>query len=427
MFINFRWIRFVSKKMNRIEKEGRRSSNSFLSMLGIAFGVMALTVVMGVMNGFQMSFIDAILELTSYHVRVENIQNEDEFLSWCRNQKDFKSATFFYDSQTLMASSRGLQSPAVIRSIDFDSALNDEGFNKEFKIIAGNFDLKDEDSIVLGNTLARKLGVNIGSKVVLVAMSGSSDTPLVSDSRVFTVNGIFFTGYAKINEAYSFVNLSAGEKYFGKKAVKKTGIKLTDYSADSFFILRAKDKFPDLKISGWKEYNRSFFGALRIEKNILLLLILLIFVVVAVNIFNGMRKLVFERKAESAVLLSFGARHIHVQSVFMLQGFFTGLKGSVIGLLCGLLISLNMKQIFLIISKVMYYASYFFTMIFSPQNLSYVSENKMYSVYARIPARVFPFETVMIFLFGLSASLLASYFAGRAVLKLNAAEVLRDE
>ena len=427
MMQNLKWIYFVAKHMNRVYKKGRRGVASALSTLGIAFGVMALIVVMGVMNGFQMSFIDAILELTSYHVRVVSPENESEFISWCTQEPSVKSVTPFYDSQALMSSSRGQQSAAMIRSIDFEAAQNDDRFLSELHIIAGSFNLKDDSSIVLGNTLARNLGVNIGSSVVLVAMSGSSDVSLVSDSRIFTVTGIFYSGYSQINESYSCVNLSDGQKYFGKGAVKKIGIKLNDYSKSNFFINKIEKNFPGITAENWESFNRSFFGALKIEKNILMLLVLLIFLVVAVNIFNGMRKVVFERKTEAAVLLSFGAEKIHIQEIFMIQGFVTGLKGAFTGLIAGLLICPNMKSIFMFLSKAQYFAVYFFTVPFDRKSLAYLTENRMYAVYSTIPARVFFSETLLIFLFGLCSAIFASYFAGRSVLKIQPAEVLRDE
>lgn len=426
MLSDFKWIYFISNRINKVDTHGRKAAGRILSTMGIAFGVMALIVVMSVMNGFQMSFIDAIMEVTSYHVRVEG-EDGPALVQWAQDESDIRHVTAFCESQALMSSSRGRQAAAIIRAIDYEKAMEDERFQEKLNVIAGTFSLPDEESIVLGTTLARKLGVTVGSKVVLTAMSGSSDMPLISDTRIFTVTGIFFCGYSQINEAYSFVNLSAGEKYFGKSFRLQWGIKLHDSSRDSVVIHKISSRFPDLKVSPWRDYNRSFFGALRIEKNVLLLFVLLIFLVVGINIFNSMRKMVFERRTESAVLLSFGARPFQVQCVFMLQGLVTGLKGAVSGLILGLAVCLNMRMIFLFLAKAQYYIQYAVLSVVSRESLAYLTENRMFAVYSNIPARIFLPEVVMIFLFGLCSSLLSSYFAGKNVLKLNAAEVLRDE
>ena len=181
------------------------------------------------------------------------------------------------------------------------------------------------------------------------------------------------------------------------------------------------------QIFSWRNYNKTFFGTLKIEKNMLLLLVALIFVVVAINIYNGMRRLVFERKSEIAILSALGARNWEIESIFIVRGFVTGAVGAFIGLILGLFISANTDLVFNAASKIMYFFQYIFTAITDRENLIFVQENSSYSIYASIPARIFPYEVAAITIFGIMAPLFASWAASRNVLKMTVSEVLHNE
>ena len=223
-----KWISFISKRFSRIDRKGRSSVTSKLATAGICFGVMTLIVVMSIMNGFQMSFIDAIMEISSYHVRVTEVSQEKEtdFYKICKENKNVLSVTPFYEAQTLMTGKRGRESAAIIRAIEPNVYLEDKGFYQQLKMINGSFNLSGGDTIVLGSSLARKLNVSVGDTVNLLVLSGGTDVSLFSDDRYLKVTGIFTTGYSEINSAYSFISLSDGEKYFGENARKIFGIKL---------------------------------------------------------------------------------------------------------------------------------------------------------------------------------------------------------
>ena len=406
---DFRWVFFVSSRFSRVDRKGRTAVTSWLASAGVCLGVMALIVIMSVMNGFQMSFIDSIMEISSYHARVSGLKKNDEerFLEFCRESRLIKSAVPFYEAQGLMVSKNGSQSAAIVRAVPMDVNAMDDGFHRELKIVSGRFDLSTPDSIVIGNTIAHELKLRKGSKVNIAALSGSNDSALLSKNRIFTVTGIFFCGYADINSGYSFISSDAGELNFGKGAVKTFGLKLVSSSRDSEVISALKKEFPDARISGWREYNRSFFWVLKMEKNILFLLVFLIFVVVAINIYNSMKKLVFERKEEIAVLSAMGGNSKSIRNIFVMQGTKIGLAGALPGLVLGVLASSNISSLF--------------------NAAEMLTGNSMFSAYARIPARIFPAEVLLIFIFGVGSSLSATWFAGRSILKMTVSEVLRDE
>lgn len=427
--LSYRWIFDVSRRFASVDRKSRSSATSFLAVLVICFGVMSLVTVVSVMNGFQMSFVNAIMELSSFHIRVSNLESQAEadFLDSCADSKEIRCVSPFYESQALLVGNKSKESAGIIRGVDARTCEFDEGFAREIKIVSGSFDLSSADSIVLGSYLAQSLGVTTGNTVNLLALSGGKDVELLSQNRQFKVTGIFECGYYDINQGYAFVSLEAAHMYFGEDAPVFYGIKIRRPQNDGFVSAAIKSRFPDAAVQSWREYNRTFFGALRVEKNILMLLVFLIFVVVAVNIYNGMRRLVFERSQEIAALSALGGTSFQIKTIFVVRGFLTGAAGTVIGVVLGIFISLNIRSVFLAVSHCLYWLELFFTSVFSPENAAFVTENQMYAIYASIPARIIPSEVLLISLFGVLSPLLASALASRSVLKLKIAEVLHNE
>jgi lipoprotein-releasing system permease protein len=421
-----------------VERNSRSAATGWLSSLGICFGVMTLIVTLSVMNGFQRSYIDSIMEISSSHVRYaapkgttrEALGAITESLA----DPAVSSVYPFMEAQTLMAGVSGLsgrsldrQQAALIRAVPDNITSLDAGFAREAKIYRGSFNLTEPSSIVIGNLLARSLGVTVGDKVNLLALSGGADVDLISANRQFTVTGIFSSGYADINSTFAFIPLDDGFAHLGASAQLLFSIKLKNPDRPEAVMRRLQEKIDGGSWESWRHYNRAFFGALRIEKNILFLLVFIIFVVVGVNIYNGMRRMVFERRAEIAVFSALGGRKNAIQSVFVLRGLLTGFLGAVPGLVLGLLICVRMDSVFLLAASLQYYAGLFFMQLFSPQNALLLHSNSMYSVYASIPARVFPFEALLTTLFGFLSAVFASWAASRSMLALPIAEVLRDE
>ena len=427
--LSYRWIFDVSRRFASVDRKSRSSATSFLAVLVICFGVMSLVTVVSVMNGFQMSFVNAIMELSSFHIRVSNLESQAEadFLDSCADSKEIRCVSPFYESQALLVGNKSKESAGIIRGVDARTCEFDEGFAREIKIVSGSFDLSSADSIVLGSYLAQSLGVTTGNTVNLLALSGGKDVELLSQNRQFKVTGIFECGYYDINQGYAFVSLEAAHMYFGEDAPVFYGIKIRRPQNDGFVSAAIKNRFPDAAVQSWREYNRTFFGALRVEKNILMLLVFLIFVVVAVNIYNGMRRLVFERSQEIAALSALGGTSFQIKTIFVVRGFLTGAAGTVIGVVLGIFISLNIRSVFLAVSHCLYWLELFFTSVFSPENVAFITENQMYAIYASIPARIIPSEVLLISLFGVLSPLLASVLASRSVLKLKIAEVLHNE
>lgn len=424
-----RWAVFVARRLSRVDRNGRAAATSRLASLGIALGVMTLIVVTGVMNGFQMGFKDAIMEISSGHVRAFCADKSDEprLEALAAESENIRSCVPFFEAESLAAGKSGRQAAAFIRAASESIMRDDPGFARELRISSGSFDVSSAKSIVLGSALAYSLGVRVGDTVTLIAMSGSNDSALFSSDRKFTVTGIFHSGYADINSSFAFIGIKWAKEYLGESARKIYMLKLKRPSADAQAISSIESMLPNVSCESWREYNRSFFGVLRVEKNMLMMITLLVFVVAAVNIYNGMRRLVFEKKSEISILSALGGGHREIQMIFTLRGFLMGLSGAAAGVAAGLLVCANMKSVFLFAGGALYAARYLAAMVVSPERAALLSENPMFALYASIPARVFASEIFLTALFGIAAPLAASFAASGAVLKMNPAEVLRDE
>lgn len=406
-----RFVLFVSGKM-------RHSGASSLSALGIAAGVATLIVVMAVMNGFQMSFKDAIIELSSAHVRVTGV-GEETFIKWCKDNEDVRAAYPFKEEKAFVIGERGRESPAVIRAVPRGILQMDKGFAKELCMAEGAFldggganidggaDTSEADSlpaIVLGSSLARILGTRAGGTVTLLALSGGNDSALLDTQRVFRVAGTFRSGYSAINESCAFVSLEEAQKYFGE-GENTIAVKLVHPLRDAKAIKEIERLGG--KCQSWREYNSAFFGVLRVEKNMMLAIVAFIFVAVSVNIYNAMRREVYTRKGMIALLAAVGGRMKDIRLVFIMRGLMLGLIGSFTGVAAGLLMSANMKSIFML--------------------PGIITQNPMYMLYASIPARAQLGETFFIAAFALAAPLVSSWAASSAVLHLPPQETLRYE
>ncbi len=382
---NTDWILFVAGRIGTVDYRGRSALTSFLSALGIAFGVTALIVILSVMNGFQMGYIESILEVSSAHVRLEGPAADIERI---RSLPGVRSVFTFTEAQSLMQGKYGAQEGVLLRSVPADLPATDAGFAAAVKMVTGSFDIGFPASIVLGYELARMLGVSIGDEVSLIAVSGDASTDIFPENSKLRVTGLFKTGY----------------------------------------IASLSHSFPDVAAESWRSYTRAFFGALRVEKNMLLFLVILIFVVVTVNIYNGMRRAVYERREEIGVLTALGGSPRQVQLIFIANGLGIGLAGGIAGLLAGLLVSVRINAVFVLAERLVNGINAFLSaLLLSGPDEVFSLFSPEYFYIDRIPVRIVFSEVLFVFLFGVLSASAASWMASRAIIRLKPAEVLRYE
>jgi lipoprotein-releasing system permease protein len=427
------WIGFIAGRL-----ASRRRALPLLSILGIAVGVLALTVIIAVMNGFQLGFIESILEISSYYLRVESPpagKTGRELAEKIRSLPGVRAVVPFREIQGLIRSGSGQQA-VVIRGLPPGAPEDDPGMAAKLDFESGFFDLETPDSILLGAELARRLRVRKGGVVTVLSINalvpGQSGTDLAGGplSTDFTVTGIFRSGFYEYDLNWAFVNFERSGELEGEDYI--LGIKLADRWRDGK-ILPVIQQLSSRRVRSWREYNRAFFGALRTEKLFMFVLVGLIFIVVGLNIYQAQRRTVLERREEIGLLRAVGAGDRAVRLVFVWDGFLIGFFGASAGMAIGLLISLNISGFFSLLEKTVNAVLCAASAVLSPFSENAVPDGE-FAVFSpavfyikEISGRVIPHEAVIIFLFGLFSALGAAWFASRKVSRIRPAEVLRYE
>ena len=435
--LKFKWIGFVAGRY--ISRDRRNSPAAIFSVLGIAVGVLALIVIIAVMNGFQMSFIESILEISSGHIRVSDFPDEndsDDLLNQIRSVPGVVSAVPFRETSVLVRGRVANPRGALVRGLPPDALERDPGLASQLEMVSGSFDLHSPDGIVLGVELARHLSVFTGDTITVLGFSGGL-LPDDEDDLVYTVKGIFHCGFYEYDLGWAFINIDRAAALAGSDNKSTLGIKLANRWQDQRFmneISRLLDNFPSADsaaITSWRDYNRVFFGALRTEKLMMFILVGLIFIVVGLNIYQAQRRSVLERREEIGMLRALGATDRAVRMVFVLDGFIIGFTGAMIGVAAGLLVAFNISAFFSIMEIIV---NFFINLINIIAGLFGFGRQGVFAIFSPaifyikgIPSRVVPLEVVLIFLFGFLSSLLAAFFASGRISKTRPAEILRYE
>jgi lipoprotein-releasing system permease protein len=438
--IHFKWIWFIAARY--IFRKQKKSPSPVLSILGIATGVLALIVIIAVMNGFQMGFIESILEISSYHLRAGPLTETtaEEAGAAVLGIPGVEAAVPFLEFQALVRGRRGGQYAALVRGLPPDALHRDTGMARRLEFEEGSFDLMNARNILLGAELVRRLGLRMGDEITLFSIPSlfsagdneDEDTGLLT----FTIAGVFRTGFYEYDTGWAFVNIESAAAFSGAGPV--LGIKLKNRFHDQRALelvraaLETRSGMANAKFTSWRDYNRSFFGALRTEKLFMFILVGLIFIVVGLNIFQAQRRAVLEHREDIGLLRAVGGGERAVRLVFVCDGAIIGFTGAASGLILGLLIASNIPRFFTFIENIVNGIIYIVNSIASISGaggvdggFSFFSPAVFYI--KEIPSRIIPQEAVLIFMFGFLSALLAAWFASRKISRILVAEVLRYE
>ncbi len=442
--MNLRFILYMAWRTFRARRRSSGLASSLLSVLGVGVGVMVLTSVLGVMNGFQLGFIGSILEVSSYHLQLSLPGGgplPPQALAAVARLPRVTAMIGYSDSQAIAEGSFGRQRGCLVRGLPEDVLERDAGFRDAVLMVQGDFDLSAPDSILIGAELARLLGVSAGDPITLLTLSGQAYSRLIPLRREFWVSGLFRTGYYEFDSGLAMISLpAAGATFWGGGEPPLTyGIKL----ADRFQDRRAEEAIraavgPLLpaaergkaRLASWRDYNRAFFSALLMEKIVMVVLIGLIFVVVGFNIYHTLRRAVRERFEEISVLKALGSPSSSVRFIFILDGFLIGLLGGLLGLSTGLLIANNINEVFRLVEGAVNLLLSLGRQLlafsrWSGESFSIFSPTYFYLL--EVPSRVLFPEALMIVLFGLLSSTAAAFMASLRVSDVRPAEILRYE
>ncbi|MFW6415714.1 MAG: lipoprotein-releasing ABC transporter permease subunit, partial [Thermodesulfobacteriota bacterium] len=346
LFIALRYL--VSRR-----KHSFISAISFFSVFGVAIGVAALIVVLGVMNGFSKNLRDKILGVNADLIVSKVDGGFEEYsleMESIEKISGVKAVMPFVYSEVMLSTPSGVKG-SVIRGISSDRAGEVLDIQKHMRL--GSLQelqaQKSTPGILLGSKIARNLGVTKGDTVNLLSPSGKETSAGFSpEIERFRVAGIFETGMYQYDSSLVYTTIPAAQDLLGYDTDLITGleVKLQDINAASEISKKIREVLPDTSITvrTWMDMNKNLFSALKLEKTAMAIILVMIVLVGSFSIITTLIMLVMEKRRDIAVLMSMGARRLHIRRIFIWQGTIIGFIGTVLGFLLGLGISFLLQE-----------------------------------------------------------------------------------
>ncbi len=432
----------VAGRYFRTRRKEKGNASTVLSVAGIAVGVMTLTVVLGVMNGFQLGFIESIVEISSFHIQIApsavgsaGSVTAPAFLPPLRSLRDVKAVVPFVERQALIEGPFQRPRACLVRAVPPDLFKLDPVQARMLEPREGDFDLASSRSIVIGTELAAASAIRLGDTVSLTSFAPGPGGRPAPRRDAFRVTGLFHTGYYDFDVGLVFMSLPTADALYGGGAPlpRTWGVKIANRFSDGRALAEIQ---PLLAGSGyraesWRTYNRSFFDALFMEKLMMMVLVGLIFIVVGFNVYHSLRRSVFERMEEIAVLKAVGVPPRQIQGIFVLEGLFIGVSGAITGLLLGLALAVNVNGVFSAVETAVNVA---LRVLGAVASLLGAGGEGTFSIFSpayfylsSVPSHVLPREAFLVCFFAVLSCAAAAGAASRAVSRFRPAEVLRYE
>jgi lipoprotein-releasing system permease protein len=395
-------------------QEGFVSVIAIFSLLGIALGVATLIIVMSVMNGFRADLLGRILGLNG-HLGVYGqsgpLSDFDADATKVSELPGVTGVTPLIEGQ-VMATTEAGAAGALVRGIRPEDVRRRPLV--AVHIVQGSLADFDDDGVAVGDRLARRLGVTVGSAITIISPQGTA-TAFGTMPRIKTYNvvALFDVGMYEYDNSFIFVPLEAAQLFF---RLPNAVTSLEVFVADPDQVhqnrrLIAAALGDHVRIVDWQQANSSLFNAVEIERNVMFLILTLIIVVAAINIISSMIMMVKDKGRDIAILRTMGASRGAILRIFVLSGASIGVVGTLAGLLLGVVFTRNLEAIRQALQKVIgtdLFAAeiYFFT---------------------RIPARLDTGEVAAVVLMALALSFLATLYPSWRAARLDPVEALRYE
>ena len=397
-------------------RNGFISFISGVSMLGIALGVAALIVVLSVMNGFQKEVRDRMLGVLS-HVEVFTpdggaLPDPATTLRELRAHPEVVGAAPFIAAQGLLARGEDMKG-VLLRGIDPAQEPTVTSLAGELaqtvlpQLQPGAF------GIVLGGALAQSLGLRVGDPVTLVAPSGQvTPAGVVPRLKQMSVVGVFDSGHYEYDSTLAFIHIDDAARIFRLEGPTGIRLKLKDlHRAREVTHELAGMVSGDLLLRDWTRQNRTWFAAVQLEKRMMFIILTLIVAVAAFNLVSTLVMTVTDKRADIAILRTLGASPRSIMAIFVVQGAFVGVIGTLAGLLLGLGIAFNIDTLVPALESLL-------GARFLPQDIYLIS---------RMPSDPQQGDILPIALISLALAFVATLYPSWRASRVNPAEALRYE
>ena len=393
------------------KKDGFLNIISIFSFIGISLGVAVLIIVMSVMNGFRSELINKIVGFNA-HVTVKPYENAIDIKKL--NNKNLKII-----SNELVFSNSG---EAIVINKDYTKGLLLRGYKREdfskLEIVKqnsfiGNPDDLYENNISIGKELSFDLNLKLGDKIMIMSPSGIQT--IVGDlpkQQSFIIHSIYDSGLAEFNKNVAFININTLDVFFD---LSKKDRNLEIYLKDPVNIEKLKEKiqliFNEEFVYSWSDINSSLFSALKVERNVMFIILSLIIIVAAFNIISGLTILVKNKTREIAILKSIGVLNKSITKIFFLVGVIIGTSATFFGIFLGVMFSLYIEKIRSFLSDI-------FNISLFPEEIYFL--NKM-------PSEIEPNSIFIISFCSIIITILVSIFPAIKASKLDPVKALKYE
>ena len=393
------------------KKDGFINIITIFSFLGIALGVAVLIVVMSVMNGFRTELINKINGFNP-HLKIFADDTSKIDLKKLNNKKIINISNDFFLSNS---------GEAVIIHNSYTKGIILRGYLKDdfrkLKVIKnknffGNKSIS-YNHISIGKELSFILNVDIGDKINIISpTSVMSIVGSLPKQKSFIVESIFESEINEFNQNIAFLNLIDLEDFFD---LEKNNRYLEIFLKDPKKIEEKKqifqNVFKDRLINSWADLNKSLFSALKIERNVMFIILSLIILIAAFNIISGLTILVKNKTRDIAILKSIGVQNTSITKIFFLVGFSIGTLATIFGTIIGIIFSKNIESIRLLISN-------FFNVRLFPEEIYFLS---------KMPSEIEPISILIIILFSIIITCLVSVYPAMKASKLDTIKSLKYE
>ena len=344
---------------------------SGVSMLGIALGIAALITVMSVMNGFEKEIRARILGAAAH---VQLLGGERGFRDWeavsarAREHPAVTASAPFVQAQGLLSTGSAVRG-VFVRGIL--PRLEDQVADFSKHMVAGGLEALQPGGfgVVIGVGIARALQLRVGDKVTLISPQGQvTPAGLMPRLKQFTVVGIFALDHNEFDSALALVRMEDAQVLYRMDGeVSGVRLKVSDIDAAPRITRELAARMPpEIFVTDWTQQNVNYFRAIQIEKRMMFIILTLIIAVAAFNLVSTLVMVVTDKHPDIAILRTLGASPASIMKIFVVQGAVIGIVGTLIGVIAGVLLALNIDTVlpfiertfgFHILSREVYYIS----------------------------------------------------------------------
>ena len=400
-----------SRNLRPKKKEGFLKIISIFSFLGIMLGVAILIIVMSVMNGFKTELTNKILGLNPHIVIQPNGLNIDEkYISKIKDNFKDISVSKTYSGEAVIINNDQAKG-IIIKGVNNKEKKINEFLEKN--VVSGDVKKFKKNNVFIGSELAFNLNLNEGDRINLMSSSFIS-TPLGSlpKQENFKVAGIFNTGFIEFDQNIIFLTTEDALSIFSKD-IKDQNLEI--YLKDPLEANLYKKKIEKINqnyfIYTWSDLNKSFFSALKVERNVMFIILTLIIIVAAFNIISGLTILIKNKTKEIAILKTLGLNNTSIKKSFFLTGLTIGFLATLSGITLGTIFSLNIEKVRIFFSTV-------FKLEIFPSDIYFLEE---------LPSEINLPSIFTIFILSILVSAIASYIPARNISKMKTFRALKYE